>query len=113
MWYQDKAHIANDQGEVILRNVKGNEVTLSVRSLGSKEIKDKKFKIRKDGTVLVVMSPDTQQLQEVTVKGERRRRTEKTQQVAALGRAEIERGASVSVGKLLEKLPGVSVVRLW
>lgn len=110
LWYQGKAHIANDQGEVILRNVKGNEVTLSVRSLGSKEIKDKKFKIRKDGTVLVVMSPDTQQLQEVTVKGERRRRTEKTQQVAALGRAEIERGASVSVGKLLEKLPGVSVV---
>lgn len=112
IWYHGSVLVADLDGEATLKDVRGNEVILSLRMVGFKEIKSQKFALdkMKGGVLRIFMSPAVEELSGVTVEGERRRQTDKLQQISKLETGQIERGASISVGKLLEQLPGVSVI---
>lgn len=111
VWYGKHVMVANTNGEVTLRQVRGNSVTLSMHMVGFKEIKDKKYSLEntKSGVLIVYMTPDIEELGTVTVEGQRTHTT-RLQQTSKLDAKAIERGAGISMGKLLEQLPGVSII---
>lgn len=86
-----------------------SKVTLSLKSLGYKEIKSHTFQYRK-GTVLVIkMAASVELLQEVTVVAERRHTTNQQHSVM-ISKKEMEKAPSLTLAKLLETVPGVSSI---
>lgn len=86
----------------------GDSIILSVSSIGFRDIVSKTFRI-KQGSVTISMALSEHVLENVNVNAQRRH-TSILQQTSAVSTKDLEKGAALSLARLLEKLPGVSSI---
>ncbi len=84
------------------------KIILSVRSIGFKQIQSKAFKVN-GKSLTIYMEADVNALEGVSVYGQKRN-TSVLQQTSIIDAKELEKGSSLSLSQLLEKVPGVSSI---
>lgn len=110
IYHQKKIFVTDNDGICTLPNVHGSSLTLTVKSMSFQNIKDRTFKLKPDQTLLIIyMKPEATEIQGVTVTSTRRQTTV-LQQTSKISGEKLERSASISVAKVLEKVPGVSMI---
>lgn len=103
--------VANEDGTATLRNAPKEKLSLSIKALGYREIKQSTYSIPKGQKDLYIyMEPMVQELAGVTIKGTYNNHTDKLQQTSMIDPKLLERSSSVSLAQLLESLPGVSMI---
>lgn len=107
--YGKNVLIANKKGECVIPKVRGERIIISVKCIGFHEVKPLTYSIKDKNTIIIKMSPDVGELHGVTVV-QQKRHVDVLQQTVKLDEKTLERNTSVSAAKLLEKLPGVSVI---
>lgn len=90
-------------------NYNPETLTLSMIAMGYNPITSKEYNIRGKRKLVVYMVPAKNKLDAVYVRSQKRHTTE-LQQVYAIDSKQLEKSVALSLGQMLEKIPGVSTI---
>lgn len=106
----EKWYVTGDKGACDIPRPKGNVLKLTVKVLGYVDVLDSTIRVAKGWQRIVVkLKPSNISVGEVKV-GAKQRATSKLQQSVAIETEVLEKSASLSIGQLLEQVPGVSTI---
>ncbi len=105
-----KAYISDVDGYcTITYPASSKQIKISVKSLGLKDITDKVYKISLNKPILVYMQATDESLNTIYVSA-KQKHTIVLQQAVAVDTTSLEKGTALSLGKLLESVPGLSTI---
>ncbi len=102
-------YVTDSNGLCTVHHPAGSSIILSLKAVGYDDIVDRKFSFSPSATLTIRLKQTVNMLQTVTVNTQQKHTTN-MQQVSTIDKKTIEKYSALSLGQLLELVPGVSTI---